>query len=81
MLIGSKFGKIRWMITNATRYEQLAMINIGMYPKDTIMRPAISANKMPAVAPAIPPMPVTDATTFFGKRSEAKVYILADHPW
>src|ERR1039457_2514090 len=37
--------------------------------------------RMPPTEPAIPPMPVTDATTFLGNMSETVVKILADHAW
>src|ERR1039458_4587750 len=37
--------------------------------------------RMPPTEPAIPPMPVTEATTFLGNMSETVVKILADHAW
>src|ERR1035437_7009980 len=37
--------------------------------------------RMPPTAPAMPPMPVTEATTFFGNMSETVVKMLADHAW
>ena len=36
---------------------------------------------MPPTAPAMPPMPTTDATARFGNMSDENVKILADHAW
>src|SRR5665213_10861 len=36
---------------------------------------------MPPNAPAIPPIPVTEATVFFGNISDTVVKMLADHAW
>src|SRR5690606_24222168 len=41
----------------------------------------MKAKSTPPIAPAIPPMPVTEATTFLGNRLPAIAYILADQPW
>src|SRR6185436_19715878 len=37
--------------------------------------------RMPPTAPAMPPMPVTEATAFLGNMSETVVKILADQAW
>ena len=36
---------------------------------------------IPPTAPAAPPTPTTDATSFFGNMSDASVNTLADQPW
>src|SRR5881227_1391239 len=35
----------------------------------------------PPTAPAKPPIPTTEATSFLGKMSDASVNKFADHPW
>src|SRR5258705_12828969 len=37
--------------------------------------------RMPPTAPAMPPIPVTEATAFLGNMSETVVKMLADHAW
>ena len=37
--------------------------------------------KIPPTAPAMPPMPVTEATAFLGNMSETVVKMLADQAW
>src|SRR5487761_1341922 len=45
------------------------------------IRPAAEAMTIPPAAPAVPPMPVTDATSLRGNISDTVVKRLADHPW
>ena len=45
------------------------------------MCPAKTEIKAPPIAPAIPPMLVTELMTFFGNASDTVVKILADHAW
>ena len=41
----------------------------------------MSCMNIPPMAPAMPPRPTTEPTTFFGNMSEASVKMLADQAW